>query len=326
MFKYLLIAFWLVIMAHTPALASGSMGQRALGVHELSVIDRDTVFVGDLFMLEDESLAMKPVGDAPAPGASNSFDVNALRRVAKAYNIAWSPTRLDTRVMVKRDSTEVSNKELVEIVKRTLHEQTKLTANGADSVEILLDRRALSVHLPATVKQPVASFVDINYNPLDYRFKGTLVVEAADGSMPQPLMVPVTGRAMPQMNVPVLTRALNHGAVIAATDLEFIAVPANKLGQDIITDASQLVGKEARRDLPQGQALRSRDFRAQQLVKRGGMVTMIIERGPLRIAARGRALADAGVGDNVRVLNVQSNRTIEGVVLPDGNVAVQAGA
>lgn len=315
--RKLVLALALTLIA-TPAAA-------AISVIEHSVIDRDKVLVGDLFTAENPDLAMKPVGDAPAPGATNTYDVNALRRVAKAYDIAWSPTRLDTRATVKRDSTEISNKELLGIIRSAVTERAKVAADDADSVEVLLDRRTLNVQLPAKVKQPIASLVDIDYSPTDYRFKGMLMVEAADGSMEQPLMIPVTGRALPQVNVPVLNRPLNKGDVVNERDLEFVAVTANKLGADVLTQGSEVIGKELRRDLQQGQALRSRDFRAQQLVKRGGIVTMVIEQGPLRVSARGRALGDAGVGDTVRVLNIQSNRTIEGKVLSDGNVAIAPG-
>lgn len=315
--RKLVLTLALTLIA-TPAAAS-------ISVIEASTIDRDKVLVGDLFTVDNNDLALKPVGDAPAPGQTNTYDVNALRRVAKAYEIAWSPSRLDTKALVKRDSTEITNKEVVEIIRTGLAEKTKATVDGADNVEVLLDRRALNVQLPASVGKPIASLVDVSYNPLDYRFKGTLMVESADNSMQQPLMIPVTGRALPQINVPVLTRNISRGDVVNEGDLEFVAVPANKLGADIITQASDLVGKEARRDLTQGNALRSRDFRAQQLVKRGGIVTMVIERGPLRVSAKGRALGDAGVGDTVRVLNIQSNRTIEGTVAKDGSVSVHAG-
>lgn len=317
--RNILFALTLLMTVASPALAM-------VNVIEMSVIDRDQVMVGDLFTVDSKELSLKPVGDAPAPGNSNTYDVNALRRVARAYDIAWSPSRLDTKAIVRRDSTEITNKEILDVVRTGLAERTKATVEGSDNVEILLDRRTLNVQLPASVKQPVASLVDVNYNPTDYRFKGTLVIEGADNSLPQPLLIPVSGRAMPQINVPVLTHEVGKGGVISADDIEFVAITANKLGADVLTQASDVVGKETRRDLQQGQVLRSRDFRAQQLVKRGGIVTMVIERGPLRVATRGRALTDAGVGDAVRVLNIQSNRTIEGTVLPDGNVAIQPGA
>lgn len=302
-------------------LTVASPAMAAIAVIEHSIIDRDQVLVGDLFTTND-TLAAKPVGDAPAPGKSNTYDVNALRRVARAYDIAWTPSRLDTRAIVQRASTEISNKQILDIVRGSLVEHTKSAVDEADSVEILLDRRTLSLHLPASIKQPVASIIDVDYNPADYRFKGTLMVEDADGSMDQPMLIPVTGRALPQVNVPVLTRNIGKGGVIAGNDVELIAVNANKLGQDILTSVSDLVGKEARRDLNEGQVLRNRDFRPQQLVKRGGLVNMVILAGQMQITARGRALSDAGVGDAVRVLNLQSNRTIEGTVLPDGNVSI----
>lgn len=299
----------------------GPAAAMTIGVVEQSTIDRDQVLVGDLFTVDNPELAARPVGDAPAPGSTNTYDVSALRRVAKAYDIAWIPSRLDTKAVVKRDATEITNKQLLEVVRTGLAEQTKAISANADSIEILLDRRTLNVQLPASVKRPIASLVDVSFNPTDYRFKSTLMVEG-DG-LSQPLMLPVTGRAMPLLNVPVLLRDVNKGDVITDADIESVPVQASKLGSDMITQTTDVLGKEARRDLQPGQVLRVNDLRAQQLVKRGGTVTMIIERGPLRVSTRGRALSDAGVGETVRVLNIQSNRTIEGIVTTDGSVAIQ---
>ena len=49
---------------------------------------------------------------------------------------------------------------------------------------------------------------------------------------------------------------------------------------------------------------------------------MIVERGALRITARGRALSDAAAGETVRVINLQSNKTVEGLVQPNGDILV----
>jgi flagella basal body P-ring formation protein FlgA len=189
----------------------------------------------------------------------------------------------------------------------------------------VLDRRNLEINLPANIGIPNIQIVDVTYNPTDYRFKGTLLAET-ETTQDEPFMLAVTGRAIPNVNIPILSQRLSEGAIISEADIETLILPVNKVTPDTITSTRELVGKEVRRELGEGSMVRSRDIRPQQLVKRGRIVTMVIERGPLRVTAQGRAMGDGGAGDNVRVLNNISNRVIEGTILNDGTVAIAAGA
>ncbi|NDC56931.1 MAG: flagella basal body P-ring formation protein FlgA [Alphaproteobacteria bacterium] len=89
-----------------------------------------------------------------------------------------------------------------------------------------------------------------------------------------------------------------------------------------MTDATQLVGQELRRNLAEGQALRLRDVAMPRLVKRGQMVTMRIASPIMSMTARGVAQSDGSAGDLLRLQNTQSKRVVQGVVQPDGTVVV----
>ena len=66
--------------------------------------------------------------------------------------------------------------------------------------------------------------------------------------------------------------------------------------------------------------VRERDVIPPRLVVRGTLVTMKIETPFMTVTAQGRALQDGKLGDVVRVINTQSNRTIEGTVEAAGVV------
>ncbi|MGE3769725.1 MAG: flagellar basal body P-ring formation chaperone FlgA [Bdellovibrionales bacterium] len=292
----------------------------ALVPRDSALIDRDKVLVGDLFDVQGD-VALQPVGDAPAPGMSHTFDAYALRRVANAYNLGWAPTRLDIRAVVKRDSTPVTNQQIRDAVRNAVTEKMSSQNISMDNLDVILDRHNMEVQLPASVTDPVVRVIDLAYNPADYRFKGMLMIETgADGVVPT--LLPLNGRAIPNVKVPTLVHTVTEGTVLTEADVEYVLMPVNKTGGDIILSIDQLSGKEMRRDVAQGQLLRSRDIRPQQLVKRGGMVTMVVESGAMRVTAQGRALANAAEGETVRVMNSISNRVIEGKVLPDGNVSI----
>jgi flagella basal body P-ring formation protein FlgA len=57
-------------------------------------------------------------------------------------------------------------------------------------------------------------------------------------------------------------------------------------------------------------------------VGKNSSVSMVFETQNMTLIARGRALQDGAVGDTIRVLNTQSNRTIDAVVAAPGLVRI----
>ena len=92
----------------------------------------------------------------------------------------------------------------------------------------------------------------------------------------------------------------------------------------IATSAEALVNHELKHDVEAGQPVRERDVMPPRYVVRGSLVMMKIETPIMTVTAQGRALQDGKLGDTVRVINTQSNRTIEGVVESDGVVRIQS--
>ena len=62
------------------------------------------------------------------------------------------------------------------------------------------------------------------------------------------------------------------------------------------------------RRLNAGAPVRSTDLTAPRLVRRGEAVTISLISGALKITSAGRALSDGGKGEQVRVLNLATNR------------------
>jgi len=96
--------------------------------------------------------------------------------------------------------------------------------------------------------------------------------------------------------------------------------------REVLLELDRVVGQSARRPLRAGEVLRDNDLRAPLLVNRNGLVTIVLRAGGMSLSAQGRALDDGARGDTVRVLNVQSKRTIEAQVIGPDAVAVVGGA
>jgi flagella basal body P-ring formation protein FlgA len=79
---------------------------------------------------------------------------------------------------------------------------------------------------------------------------------------------------------------------------------------------------QAKRQLRAGQALRPADLAKPDLVQRDQAVTLIYEAAGLYLTIRGKAMEAGTEGDVVNVMNLQSKRTVSGVVIGRGQVSV----
>lgn len=116
----------------------------------------------------------------------------------------------------------------------------------------------------------------------------------------------------------VAARTIRAQSVITERDLE--VKPGEMAG--VAADPSALIGKEARVALYSGRPIRLADIGPPAVIDRNQIVSLIFERGGLRIVAEGRSLSRAGPGERVRVMNLASRNTVSGRAGPDGRVFV----
>jgi flagella basal body P-ring formation protein FlgA len=134
--------------------------------------------------------------------------------------------------------------------------------------------------------------------------------------------LPLSGQVTAMAEVPVLRDMVTRGQLVAQELIDYALVPANRLGGGIVVDVADLVGQAARRTLHPGRPIRSADLMPPIVVPKNKVVSMVYEVGALRLTARGRTLTDGGAGAVIKVLNIDSNRTVDALVIDDGTVAV----
>jgi flagella basal body P-ring formation protein FlgA len=115
-----------------------------------------------------------------------------------------------------------------------------------------------------------------------------------------------------------LARAVERGQVLTEADLTWSDDVGQRPTFQTMSDMTLAVGQEARRALRPGQPLRATDVQAARVVRRGEILTLRYATGALQLTVQARALADAGLGQRVRVVNTLSNRTLEATVSGPG--------
>jgi flagellar basal body P-ring formation protein FlgA len=125
--------------------------------------------------------------------------------------------------------------------------------------------------------------------------------------------------AMPAMaETVVATRTIRAMSVLGPEDVAIVKgqVPGT------LGSLTAVLGQEARVTLYAGRPIRAQDVGPPAIVERNQIVPLAYLSAPLAIRTEGRALARAGVGDTIRVMNLASRSTVTGRVREDGTVVV----
>ncbi|WP_164513431.1 flagellar basal body P-ring formation chaperone FlgA [Thiosocius teredinicola] len=140
------------------------------------------------------------------------------------------------------------------------------------------------------------------------------------GSTPWKIYVPVQIALMDY--VVTTRRPLVRGQVLDADDLMLSETDISRLHKAYFTDIKDVVGLRTKRSIGAGSTLHAGLLKREKLVKRGSQVDIIADIGGLHVAMKGKALADGGRGDRIRVKNLTSGRVVTGEVTQAGTIRV----
>ncbi|MFT6424471.1 MAG: flagella basal body P-ring formation protein FlgA [Celeribacter sp.] len=116
----------------------------------------------------------------------------------------------------------------------------------------------------------------------------------------------------------IAARTIRAQTILTSSDL--MLVQENVPGA--LISPAEAVGLEARVVLYSGRPIMAGDVGPAAIIERNQIVKLVYEIGTLSISADARALARAGSGDLLRVMNLTSKSTVSGIVAPDGSVYV----
>lgn len=117
----------------------------------------------------------------------------------------------------------------------------------------------------------------------------------------------------------VIAHPLRAGQIIGSADIAHKRGNIAALPDNVLTDASQAIGRPTRYALAQGLPLQARMLRIPEAVKRGSEVTVFSHGASFAVSNTGRALNSAAPGEAVKV-RFPNNRVVTGTAQPDGTV------
>ncbi len=271
----------------------------------------EVILLGDVLSVAGDGAAAI-LARAPAPGGSVALEPAFVAAVAARNGVAWANPEGAPTVTVERLGAEVSADQVIAAIEAWL-----AGAEGGRWRVTLSSERDFY----APLGEPVSPIVlGLERAPRTGDFEAEIRLSATSALMR------INGHAAQALETPVLARPVTRGAVLTLDDLVWVDLPARETPADAVTDPADIIGMAARRSLRSGQPLRSFDLVRPAAIHRGESVMLVYQTGALRLTARGRALADAAEGEVARVVNTDSNRTIEAVVIGPGLVSVSQGS
>jgi flagella basal body P-ring formation protein FlgA len=133
---------------------------------------------------------------------------------------------------------------------------------------------------------------------------------------------PLLGGEAQEAEILILVRDVARGQRISDADIDWAPASSIRAARNSVSDMDLALGMEAKRALKTGQPLQPSDIRRPALIRKGEPVKLVYSSPGLKLTVDGQAQADAGKGENVRVLNTFSKRTIDAVAAAEGEAHV----
>ena len=148
----------------------------------------------------------------------------------------------------------------------------------------------------------------------------TIVGVRCDGDKPWKIFVPV--ETVVTDTVLVASRTLPQGHILTEEDLVARQDDVSRLRFGYFSDVRLVVGRQLKSQLLAGRELTPRSLKVDLAIRKGQSVTLVAGTGGVDIRMGGKALMDGALGQRIRVENVNSGRTVEGIVRSREHVEV----
>jgi len=278
-------------------------------------VTSDIVRIGDLID-NAGSAAQIAIYRAPDLGTTGSLPVAQVVNALRAHQVIGVNTRDLKEISVTRLARSIEGKDIEAQVGRALERRNGL--GDAANLSLSFDRDPGDVRLDAGFTGGVQP-TTVRYDNRNGRFDVTFEIARDNGLGATKLRF--TGTAVETVEAAVLARGVERNEILKSSDVVVERRPKAEVGTDAAA-RDRAVGMQARRQLRAGQAIKIADLAKPDLVQRDQNVTLIYEAPGLYLTVRGKALEGGTEGDVVSVMNLQSKRTVSGVVTGRGQVSI----
>ncbi len=279
-------------------------------------VSGEFVRIGDLVDNAGDKASVA-VFRAPDPGSTGTVSVDRVLEALRPHAVIGMDTKGLTGVSVTRTSRTITR---AQIEARIAREATiQLGLRDPKNVGVIFDQE------PQPIEVDSGSTGELKTERLSFdrrtgRFNIIILLPGEHRNWRY------AGFAGEVFEAATPTRPVARGEILRAGDISIEKRPKAELTGDVVADAKAVIGQAARHALRPGQPLRQGDLMRAELVQRNEPVTILYQVPGIVLTLRGKAMDSGAEGDVINVLNIQSKRTVQGVVTGDGRVLVSPAA
>jgi flagellar basal body P-ring formation protein FlgA len=277
----------------------------------------EIVRIGDL-VDRAGALAAMPIFRAPDFGETGAVTADRVVEAVRPYGLTLD-TQGVSEVVVARAGHVIPVKNVKAALARTLTGRFGLGA--PDDLSFTFDTEPRPLHLRPSVSTDLEPR-QVTFDRRSGRFDITL---SAAGASSRDLLFRFTGSVTETRDAAIVVAPIARGELIRQADILIERRPKAEVAEGCLDNISDVVGLAARRPLNAGQMLRKADLMKPEIVRQNEPVTLVYEMPGILLTVRGKAVNSGSEGDIVNVINLQSNRTIQGTVVEPGRVKVATG-
>ncbi len=301
------------------AILAGAIGAHAQQVtlRENIRVSGDIVRIGDLFENTGDAAGIA-IYRAPAPGKTGVVNAGRLVYAARRQGVRWTNPYQVREITITRPGQLIAQSEITDAIVERIRRISDAYSSG-DGFNVILEGDPEPFFVAANGSLARIEVLHLNFDPRSGRFAATLSARAGNA---KPRRRSYQGRIVEVVEIPVLVRRIDRGDIIAASDVVMRTYEKRRVNRRAIIDRADIVGLSARRPLRALMPLTSSDVERPRIVQRNSLITISYDRPGLTVSGQGRALSDGSMGDVISVLNLRSNRRIQGTVTAKNMVAV----
>ena len=309
-------------MLMAPVYASSVAPHAGLSAPDTIETDTAEIFLGQIVTIDAAPAELKArltgirIGRAAPAGQARkiSRDYILLRLRQSGFDPARFDIRLPAKITVRRSAIRISREEMEMMVRDHFLSAAPQHERQVNITAVRIKSDAL---LP---KGRIAHEIEITQPSAPSRLLPVTIVFKVDGRVER--RVPALVGLEVLQNVVVSRRPIPRLKIITPDDVMLRQMNVVGRGDSIIRSIDAVVGKRARRAISMNVELYAGLVEWPPVVNKGDRVMIVAESGNLRITALGEVRSTGKVGQQVRVLNMDSQKTIMAQVVDGRTVRV----
>lgn len=322
-FLYLIIILILMLFSAGILVAGGSAAVQEDGALRVVVqnnvqVSGERILLGRISKISGgseflrQAIAGIDLGPAPRPGQARRITGKSISVALANLAGAGIQAAIPGQVQVRGASQRVSEVSLEEAFKRYV-----INAAGGDEVAFSgIDIRGVK---PLPLGKVTLTPVKTGRGEIKGKTSLRLKVAVAGEDCGQ---VTVSGWVDRYTRVVCAARSVSRNTILTAKDLCLQRINIAKAPDRLVFDTAEAVGKRVRSSLQAGKYLQQHKLFEVPLIERGDRVKLLVSAGPVNVSTLGVAKADGGAGDQIRVENLSSQKTVIGRVVDGTTVEV----